>query len=433
MAICEAANRTSGVLESNAPLIFTWSAKGANPVSLQTVKIDNKLVASTGGKQIGGPYSGQYYCSQIGTWTAGSHTYTITATDSKGLSYTYTRSFATVGPVVPAVTSVVVTEAAAPRDGILQSNENLEITWAASSSSGIARQNISVDGKPLTSLYGPYSGRYYASLMGTRSAGAHSYVITATDKNGLSFSESGTFTVVASQATTPTISAVVVAEAATAKNGILESSDKLKITWVATSNNHIASQTVTVDGHSITPVAGPFSGRYYSCQIGAWSAGTHTYAIAATDASGISSTSSGTFTVVASNTTPLTIESAVVAEAAAPKNRILESTDALVITWAASSSAKITSQTMTIDGRTVSPIYGPYGGLYYSCQIGAWSSGAHNYVITATNAQGFSLNTSGTFTIAAALTVDARVAPHSNSLDLMYPSLPLGTRRSLIG
>lgn len=57
---------------------------------------------------------------------------------------------------------------------------------------------------------------------------------------------------------------------------------------------------------------------------------------------------------------------------------------------------------MTIDGRTVTPINGPYGSLYYSCAIGAWSVGTHTYVITAGNSAGFTANSSGTFTVVAA-------------------------------
>ena len=57
---------------------------------------------------------------------------------------------------------------------------------------------------------------------------------------------------------------------------------------------------------------------------------------------------------------------------------------------------------MTIDGRTVSPIYGPYGGLYYSCPIGAWSGGSHVYTITATDSKGISATSSGTFLVTAA-------------------------------
>ena len=70
----------------------------------------------------------------------------------------------------------------------------------------------------------------------------------------------------------PDVGSVVVAEAGTVKNGILESNEPLKITWAASSHYGIASQTMTVDGRTIAPINGPYSGLYYSCPIGTWSA-----------------------------------------------------------------------------------------------------------------------------------------------------------------
>ena len=66
----------------------------------------------------------------------------------------------------------------------------------------------------------------------------------------------------------PTIASVVVAEAGSTKNGVLESNEALKITWAASSPNGIASQTMTVDGQAIAPINGPYGGLYYSCPIG---------------------------------------------------------------------------------------------------------------------------------------------------------------------
>ena len=62
----------------------------------------------------------------------------------------------------------------------------------------------------------------------------------------------------------------------------------------------------------------------------------------------------------------------------------------------------------------VTPVKGPSGGLY-SCSIGAWSAGTHAYVITATNSKGFSFNSSGTFTVAATLMVDASTRPQGSA------------------
>ncbi len=409
VVVAETAAPKNGVLESNEGLKITWAATGSNPISKQTMRVDDTPVASTSSYQILGPYGGQYYTCQIAARTAGIHTYAITATDSKGFSFTYTSSFNVAAPVLPYVGSVVVAEAATPRNGILENNEKLRITWAASSSNGVATQTMTVDGKAITPINGPY-GAYYSCAIGMWSAGAHRYVITTTDAKGGTFNSTGTFSVVASSVATLAISSIVVAEAAVPKNGTLESADQLRITWAATSQSTVASQSITIDGRRITTISGPYGHLYYSCSIGAWLTGTHTYAITATNASGFSSTSSGVFNVAASASTPVTVGSVVVAEAAAPRDGSLQLTEALVITWAAESSNKIASQAVTIDGRSVSPIYGPYGGLYYSCPIGAWSAGSHAYTITATDSKGISATSSGTF-----LVVDVPASSSANA------------------
>ena len=81
----------------------------------------------------------------------------------------------------------------------------------------------------------------------------------------------------------------------------------------------------------------------------------------------------------------------VVAEAAAPKNDILEPNEALKITWAVSTLYGIASQTMTVDGKAITPINGPYRSVRMTsraqCTIPARSghcaAGSHTYTIRA--------------------------------------------------
>jgi hypothetical protein len=207
------------------------------------------------------------------------------------------------------------------------------------------------------------------------------------------------------------VSSVVAAEA-TRSNGILETNEVLKITWAASGPNVIASQSMTVDGKTIAPINGPYSGLYYSCPIGTWTAGTHNYTIHATDALGVSFSSAGSFIVA--NPAPPVISAVVVAEAVR-SNGILESNEALKITWAASCAAGVGSQTMVVDGKTVAPINGPYSSVYYSCPIGTRAAGSHSYTIRTTDAKGAASMTSGTFTVAAALMVDASTAPQDSA------------------
>jgi hypothetical protein len=323
-------------------------------------------------------------------------------TVADALQSSLTRSIALSGVVRPLgviISSVVVAEAGTTKNGKLESGEKLKITWAASSASGIASQTMTVDGKAITPISGPFSGLYYSCTIGTFSAGSHTYAIKSTDSKGVSSTSTGTFTVIGPPP--PTISGVLVVEAAAPKNGTLESGEKLKITWAASSANGIASQTMTVDGKTITPISGPFSSLYYSCTIGAYSAGSHAYTIKSTDSKGVSSASTAAFTVV--SPPPPTIASIVVAEAGTTKNGKLEVNEKLRITWAASSANAIASQTMTVDGKTITPISGPFSNLYYSCTIGAFSAGSHTYTIKTTDTKGVSASKSGTFTVATAL------------------------------
>jgi hypothetical protein len=70
---------------------------------------------------------------------------------------------------------------------------------------------------------------------------------------------------------------------------------------------------------------------------------------------------------------------------------------------------------MRVDGVAIAPIYGPYGGLYYSCTIGNWSAGAHAYTIRSTDSHGISSDLTGTFNVVAALMVDASTAPQGSA------------------
>ena len=310
-----------------------------------------------------------------------------------------------VSNVVVSVGSVVIAEAnVTKRDGILESNEPLVITWAATSPNGVVAQTLTIDGRVMTPIYGPYGGLYFACPIGTWAAGNHTYTILSNDSKGISSSSTGTFTVVAATVAGPTIGSVVIVEDdVTKRDGVLASNDSLVITWAATSPNGIASQTLTIDGRAMTPIYGPYGGRNFACPIGTWPAGSHTYTILSTDSKGISSSATGTFTVVAATVAGPTIGSVVIVEDNVTKrDGVLASNDSLVITWAATSPNGIASQTLTIDGRAMTPIYGPYGGRNFACPIGTWPAGSHTYTIFSTDSKGISSSATSTFTVVAA-------------------------------
>ncbi len=396
VVVAEAGPLKNSTLDSSDALKITWAASSQyGPIAGQILSVDDGHPFSA----IGGPYGGLYYSCQIGTLTAGQHTYTIQATDSRTTG-TFTGSF-DVAPfgLDPVISHVVVAEATAPRNGLLEANEKLVVTWEATAVNRIASQMLEIDGSPVVPINGPYDGLFYSCQIGTRGVGSHTYKITVTDSEGNTSSTTGSFTVVAPAP--PTITGVVVAEATGPRNGVLETDEKLVITWAATSPLRIASQTLSIDGSAITPINGPYGGMFYSCQIGTWTAGPHTYVITSTDSEGDESSVTGTFTVVQTPVIAPTIADVIVAEASAPKDGILDSNDALKITWAASSPNHIASQTVEVDGSEITPINGPYGGLFYSCPIGKCGIGSHSYKITATDAKGVSSTAAGTFAVVA--------------------------------
>jgi hypothetical protein len=395
VVVAEVGSSNNNALDNTDTLKITWAASSQyGAIAGQILTIDGNPFSA-----ISGPFAGQYYSCQIGTLAAGHHVYTIQTADSR-TSNTFSGSFdVAASGLAPVISNVVVAEATAPRDGVFDSSEKLVVSWEATGPNRIASQSLEVDGSLVTPIYGPYSGLYYSSLIGTRGVGDHSYKITSIDLMGASSTSSGTFTVVAAPG--PAISSVVIAEAAAPRDGTFDTTEKLVITWAATSPLHIVSQTLTVDGSAVAPIKGPYSRLYYSCQIGTWTAGSHTYAITATDSQGGVSTSQGSFMVVQPVVVPPTIADVVVAEASATKNGDLESNDVLKMTWAASSPNRIASQTLQVDGSQVAAIKGPFGGLFYSCQIGKCDVGSHSYKITATDAQGVSSISTGTFTVVA--------------------------------
>jgi hypothetical protein len=81
----------SGVTVSQAKGKISWNAVSSNGVASSTLKIDGVAVSN-----VGGPYtaaSGVNFSASYGALAAGSHTYTITATDKAGNVPTLTGTF----------------------------------------------------------------------------------------------------------------------------------------------------------------------------------------------------------------------------------------------------------------------------------------------------------------------------------------------------
>ena len=269
------------------------------------------------------------------------------------------------------------------------------MTWNAQDSDGVASSVLSVDGKTVSQVNGPYAtatGVNFSGVFGTLSAGNHCYVITATDKAGHASSSTGVFSVAANVG--PAIGGVVVV----AEQGLM--------TWNAQGSIGMANSSLMVDGKAVPQVNGPYTaatGVNFSGVFGTLSAGSHAYVITATDKAGHASTSSGTFNVAAAAV-------AAVASNGPAIGSVVVVAEQGLMTWNAQASVGVANAILSVDGKTVSQINGPYAaasGVNFSGVFGTLSTGSHSYTITATDKAGHASTSSGTFNLAAAAQADA--------------------------
>ena len=308
----------------------------------------------------------------------------------------------TVAYGVVSISHVVVAEAT-PRNGILDSNDQLVITWAVDDVDSVGSKSLSVDGRPVSVIYGPYpggAGTYlFAGVFGPIGAGNHSYGIQSADSKGNAAPAcAGSFTVVVSNVT---ISSVVVVPA----QGLM--------TWNAQDSGGVASSSLTVDGTPVSTIYGPYAaavGLNYAGVFGTILAGTHSYTITATDNMGNSSRHTGTFDMPG-----LTISGVVVV----PEQGLM--------TWNILAPNGVRTTGFRVDNISISmwrsTIYGPYAAASGDNYAGVYengtpfSPGTYTYTITATDKLGNSSQFAGSFSVAA-LTIDVSTPPHGSPVPL---------------
>ena len=406
------------LLESNEILSISWTVRdelgyiaviGVTPqIPKQTLWIDAQQVAVNSLS-----LNGSKFVAKFGPIEVGTHSYTIHSRNDYGLQAICSGTFEVIEAIIggPMISNVVVAEAGTAKNGTLESSDNLLITWSATRFNGIASKSLTVDGQAVSTIYGPY-GDNYAGVFGSLAAGQHAFMIEATDFNGVRSEYYGTFDVAATTAAAPVISLVVVAEAGAGGNrdGTLDSSDQLVITWSATSDDGIASKSLTVDGQAVSTIYGPY-GVNYAGVFGPLAAGTHAYTIEVTDTNGIASIHNGTFNVIAAAADPPQIGNVVVAETAiSSRDGLLNTEETLVLTWTLTDADGIASKSLSVDGMSVATIYGPYGNAYAGLLF-RLAAGTHSYTIQATDATGQTSTLNGTFHVYSALTLDVSTAP----------------------
>jgi hypothetical protein len=407
----------NGVIENTDRVVITWYVAASNPITARSVKIDGQAVYNTGGP--GGDGNGSYWCV-LEPMKAGTHTYSITMTDSKGLLKTVTGSFTVINPAVasqgPTISAVYIGEAASGsnQNGILENTDRLLITWNVSGTYPITARSVKIDGKAVYNIGlpgGDGNGNYWCALDPLK-AGTHTYSITVTDSKGKAKTVSGSFTVKAVASTGPVISAVVVGEAQSGsnKNGVIENTDRVLITWNVSGAYPITARSVKIDGKAVYNIGlpgGDGNGNYW-CSIDPQKTGSHTYSISMTDSKGKVTTVNGTFTVSAPVAAASAPEISLVfvseAQSGSNLNGDIEDTDRVLITWNVSGANPIAARSVKIDGQAVNNIGGPGGdgnGNYW-CSFGPLAAGTHAYEISVTDNKGGVKTVGGSFDVIAA-------------------------------
>jgi hypothetical protein len=383
-----------------------------------------------------GPYAagaGTWYLgSVVGPLSAGTHTFSIQSGDNSGnVATPYADSFTVLAPTSPTISSVVVVDAKT-NSSTLQSGVPTEITWAVYGAASVSTESLSVDGKAVTPIYGPYAAGantwYCGGMVGSLTAGAHTFTIQSANGNGkAAIPYAGSFTVLAP--TGPTISNVVVIDAKT-NSSALQSGDQTEITWAVNGAASVSNKLLNVDGKAVTTMYGPYAAGantwYLGGVVGPLAAGTHTFSIQSVDGNGKAATPYvGSFTVL--GPAGPTISSVVVVDAKT-NSGILDLGDPTEITWAVGGAASVGNKSLSVDGKAVTTMYGPYAAganrWYLGGAVGPLAAGTHTFTIQSVDANGNAATPyTGSFNIVSALLVDASAAPSGLAAPLVESQL----------
>lgn len=361
---------------------MSWNVSGSTPVATTTLQIDGVAVGA-----INGPYTdlagGVNFSAATGTLSTGLHTYTITATDTAGVTSTATNTFTTnevTATSMPVISSIVVSQAAG------------RATWNVLDTTAIAYSTMAIDGVSIPFVSGPYSatsGVNFSGPLTILSAGSHALTITATNTANVTATTVYPFTITPT-GPGPVISSVVV------------TGSTATVTWNAADASGVTGSTLKIDGVSITPtgpIGSPVSADY-TASMGLLNAGCHTVVITATNTLGQIATLSANFILDSQSSVGPTIGSVAVSESRAR------------MSWNAIDTHGVNSSMLSIDGTQVSGVIGPFtaaSGVNFSAPLDSLEAGLHTYTITAFDGIGSKSTLSGTITLAATTTYDPMI------------------------
>ncbi len=444
-----------GTLLSIDPIEITFAVNGAANVGGYLIVIDGSQVTKIYGPYFAGADT-WYMGAAVGPLGAGTHNVGIQVADGFGnVSNPYFGILNVVNLSAQVSISRVMAVDANTGGGTLLSTDPVEITWAVNGADVVSNKSLSVDGNAVTMMYGPYSaggGTWYCGgLVGPLGAGTHNFSIQAADNNGHAATPyAGSFNVVNTSGATVSISKVVVVDAAT-NSGILDSGDQTEITWAVNGAASVGNESLSVNGKAVTTIYGPYAAGantwYLGGVVGPLAAGTHTFTIQSVDGNGNGATPyTGSFTIV----------EALMVDAAAPPSGpaapLTESQLQPIVAeaeqrWAAADGVQVLA---AMSGVTVQIADLPSGML--GEEVGKTilidrTAAGYGWFVDPTPADDSEFaDALGPYTLAA---VNGSPATnrvnlltavmhemghelgfgHSDSLDLMYPTLPLGTRR----
>jgi hypothetical protein len=200
-------------------------------------------------------------------------------------------------------------------DGELENGDYLVATWMVLSGNPLATQTLKVDNTsvlPIGVTNPDDLGRVtYWCRIPPQKAGVHTVSIVSTDNKGNSITSTNTIYVSPSggsrQGPSFPYTIVTEADAGSNHNAVLESSDRLLMTFVVNVpiGLTINTPTVKIDGKApVSPIFGlktidANNNWVYYCSFAPLSAGKHSFQISTADSKGKAASCSGTFIVVA--------------------------------------------------------------------------------------------------------------------------------------